>query len=52
MYVMTPIDHRSHDVSYASGPRTSGAVMDKEYNYINAVIHTCTRLVSLEMGAY
>ena len=25
MYVITPSDHMSHDVSYASGPSTSGA---------------------------
>jgi len=25
MYVMTPSDHMSHDVSYFSGPNTSGA---------------------------
>jgi len=25
MYVMTPRDHMSHDVSYFSGPNTSGA---------------------------
>jgi len=25
MYMMTPRDHMSHDLSYFSGPRTSGA---------------------------
>ena len=25
MYVMTPMDHISHDKSYFSGPNTSGA---------------------------
>ena len=32
MYVMTPIDHRSHDVSYVSGPSTSGAVVIKGWD--------------------
>lgn len=25
MYIMTPSDHISHDLSYFSGPKTSGA---------------------------
>lgn len=25
MYMMTPRDHMSHDLSYFSGPKTSGA---------------------------
>lgn len=29
MYVMTPMDHMSQDVSYRSGPRTSGAGRDR-----------------------
>ena len=29
MYIITPIDHMSHDISYFSGPRTSGAAKAK-----------------------
>ena len=29
IYIMTPNDHMSHDLSYFSGPSTSGAVKDK-----------------------
>ena len=29
MYMMTPSDHMSHDLSYFSGPRTSGAARRK-----------------------
>lgn len=31
MYIMTPNDHMSHDLSYFSGPRTSGAA-DRKIN--------------------
>lgn len=30
MYMITPRDHMSHDLSYFSGPRTSGAETDRE----------------------
>lgn len=29
MYIITPRDHMSHDLSYFSGPNTSGAAMSK-----------------------
>lgn len=31
MYMMTPMDHISHDLSYFSGPRTSGAEIRLKY---------------------
>ena len=30
IYIMTPKDHMSHDLSYFSGPRTSGAADTNE----------------------
>lgn len=35
MYMMTPKDHISHDLSYFSGPRTSGAVKKDRINLKN-----------------
>lgn len=32
MYMMTPRDHISHDLSYFSGPRTSGAARAESIN--------------------
>lgn len=30
MYIITPKDHMSHDLSYFSGPNTSGAKKNKK----------------------
>ena len=35
IYVITPRDHMSHDLSYFSGPRTSGA--GKKVRFLDAV---------------
>jgi len=32
MYMMTPSDHISHDLSYVSGPRTSGADIASQHS--------------------
>lgn len=45
---MTPNDHMSHDLSYFSGPRTSGAVKKNETrhfsNEITTMLHIFTKV--------
>lgn len=36
MYMMTPRDHISHDLSYFSGPRTSGAARAESIGDLSA----------------
>lgn len=39
MYMMTPRDHMSHDLSYFSGPRTSGAETTKRNTRWTTCLH-------------
>ena len=41
MYVITPSDHMSHDVSYVSGPSTSGAGVRERERVEREKFDTC-----------
>jgi len=46
MYVMTPSDHMSQDVSYFSGPNTSGAAKQNGQNIDHKHVKTVCNIVT------
>ena len=48
MYMITPKDHMSHDLSYFSGPSTSGAER-REHSDVKNERHTCKKQVIVQI---